>query len=250
MNDSQEPTLEFSKIAEATAMMNDAEAALEIYQWFGSILERYHLPEGFSGKYTEADFDFFRFVGHELAVTLFACLLRERRYARIAELLQEPLPVRYHRRAGGPGNREWSDLSAHVSGLGGASQQRRRISVHADILHERHSTGSLASVVPEDDFLAADFFLFLRGELPPAEDGPHFGWRAWSALYLKGVPRFLLDAERKTRAEELARALSVPTVEELKRRLEKRGPELRRLFNSGFWDYPIGESDVRRIGTR
>ncbi|CCD96759.1 hypothetical protein BRAO375_740042 [Bradyrhizobium sp. ORS 375] len=250
LNESQEPILEFSKIVEVVAVMNDAEAALECYRWFGNILERYHLPEGCSGTYSEADFDFFRFVGHELMVTLFACLLRENRYALIAELLQEPVPVRYHRRTGGPGNREWSDASSHTGMLGGASQQRQRISVHADLLHERHSSGSLAAIVPEENFIAADFFLFLRGELAPEERGPHFAWRPWSSLYMKGVPRFLLDAERKARAAELAQTLSVPSVDELKKRLLERGHELGRLFNIGWWDYPISESDVQRIGSR
>jgi len=152
LNESQEPVLEFSKIAEAIAAMNDAEAALEVYRWFGNVFERYHLPEGFSGTYSEADFDFFRFVGHELVVTLFACLLREKRLGLMAELLQEPVPVRYQRRVGGPGNQEWFYGSAYVGMLEGASSQRRRVSVHADLLHERHTSGSLAAIVPEGDW--------------------------------------------------------------------------------------------------
>jgi hypothetical protein len=250
LNESQEPVLEFSKIAEAIAAINDAEAALEVYRWFGNIFERYNLPEGFSGTYSHADFDFFRFVGHELVVTLFACLLREKRLKLIAELLHESVPMRYQRRVGGPGNQEWFYGSAHVGMLGGASEKRGRMSVHADLLHDRHTSGSLTAIVPEEDFTAADFFLFLQSELAPQERGPHLFWRAWSALYLKSAPRFLLDAERKGRAEELARALGVPSVEELKKRLEERGPELRRLFERGFWDFPISKEDVQRIGSR
>jgi hypothetical protein len=250
LNESQEPVLEFSKIAEAIAAINDAEAALEVYRWFGNIFERYNLPEGFSGTYSHADFDFFRFVGHELVVTLFACLLREKRLKLIAELLHESVPMRYQRRVGGPGNQEWFYGSAHVGMLGGASEKRGRMSVHADLLHDRHTSGSLTAIVPEEDFTAADFFLFLQSELAPQERGPHLFWRAWSALYLKSAPRFLLDAERKGRAEELARALGVPSVEELKKRLEERGPELRRLFERGFWDFPVSKEDVQRIGSR
>ena len=113
-----------------------------------------------------------------------------------------------------------------------------------------HTSGSLAAIVPEEHFIAADFFLFLRSELAPQDRGPHLFWRAWSTLYLKAAPRFLLDAERKARAEELARALIVPSIEELKKRLEERGPELRRLFERGFWDFPISKEDVQRIGSR
>jgi hypothetical protein len=29
-----------------------------------------------------------------------------------------------------------------------------------------------------------------------------------------------------------------------------RGPELRRLFERGGWDYPISKGDVQRIGSR
>ena len=49
-----------------------------------------------------------------------------------------------------------------------------RMSVHADLLHDRHTSGSLAAIVPEEDFTAADFFLFLQSELAPQERGPHW----------------------------------------------------------------------------
>ena len=39
--------------------MNDVAAAEELYNWFGLILERYNLPQGFSGTFYDADFDFF-----------------------------------------------------------------------------------------------------------------------------------------------------------------------------------------------
>ena len=73
--------------------MGDATIADELYSWFGQVLERYSLPRGFSGSYNEADFDFFRFVGHELFVTLFAFLLREQQWGIISKLLGEPIPV-------------------------------------------------------------------------------------------------------------------------------------------------------------
>jgi len=105
-------------------------------------------------------------------------------------------------------------------------------------------------MISEEDFIAADYFLFLRSELASQERGPHFLWRAWSTLYMKGAPRFLLDAERQITAQELARALDIPSVVEFKQRLEERGPELRRLFDRGWWDYPISKDVVQRIGSR
>lgn len=72
----QEPVAEFSKIAEVAAVMNDSDAVLEIYRSFGDIFEKYGLPKNFSGMYNKADQDYFKFLGHELLVTVIAFLLR------------------------------------------------------------------------------------------------------------------------------------------------------------------------------
>ena len=176
----------FSKVAEICAVMGDTVIAAELYTWFGQILERYSLPRGFSGTFYEADFDFFRFVGHELFVSLLAFLLREQKWDMISQILAEPIPVRYVQRENGPGNAEWSDISRYVGMLGGESQRRERLSFHGDILNERHSKGELAAVLPFEEFADADFFLFLRSILPEEKYTGHFSWKPWSAVWLRG----------------------------------------------------------------
>ena len=230
--------------------MNDVAAAEELYNWFGLILERYNLPQGFSGTFYDADFDFFRFVGHELFVSLFAFLLREQQWGIISRLLSEPIPVRYLHRENGPGNAEWPDICRHVGILGGISRGRQRLSLHADILHERHSKADLAGILPFDEFTDADFFLYLRSLLPEEKFKGHFSWKPWSALWLRGTPRFLLRAQSVAQAESLAGSLALPSVAELKRRLQERGAQVSVLYQHGFWDYPIRQSDVDKIGSR
>lgn len=240
----------FSRMAEVTAVMGDATASGELYSWFGLILERYALPRGFSGTFYEGDFDFFKFVGHELFVSLFAFLLREQQWDIISELLGEPIPVRYVQRENGPGNAEWSDVSRHVGLLGGMSRERQRLSLHGDILHDRHSKTELAAVLPFEEFADADFFLYLRGVLPEDKVAGNFPWRPWSAVWLKGTPRFLLRAQSMTQAEKVARALAVRSVSELKSRLRERGPLVGALYRHGWWEYPVRETDIEKIGTR
>src|SRR5262245_3147238 len=75
----QATVAEFSRIAEMIAAVNDVQSALEVHRWFGRIFERYDLPEGFSGRFTDADFDYYKCLGHELFVTSIAFLLREER---------------------------------------------------------------------------------------------------------------------------------------------------------------------------
>lgn len=62
---------EFAKLCETVVLMDDAESAKEIFQWFGKLLAR-HDPEvpGGTGTYSRADGDFFKVMSHELFVTL------------------------------------------------------------------------------------------------------------------------------------------------------------------------------------
>jgi hypothetical protein len=251
LNKTLETAVRFSRIAESVAVMADVSMARELYGWFGTIIERCQLPEGFSGSYNEADFDYFRFIAHEFFVTLLAFLLKEQELDIIAELLNEPIPVNYLRRENGPGNAEWVDLSQFVRVLGGESARRQRVSFHADLLAERHSGGVLGGVLPFEDFKSADFFLYLRGILPSDQVVSDLPWKPWSALYLKGAPTFLLRSQTVMQADRLARALAVPSVEILRARLLERGARYGVLYrNAMWWEYPIRQSDLEKIGSR
>jgi hypothetical protein len=252
LDKTQEPVAEFSKITEMISLMDDGDAALEIVRWFGKIFERYSLPEGFSGKYIEADQDYFKFIGYELFVTLVAFLLREERWVILDRVFNEPIPVRYLQSQHGPGNVYWTYASEYVRSLEAESAKRRRMCFHADLLQLRHTTGGLSGVMPFEAFVAADFFLFLRAELPPqqATSASH-AWRAWSCVFLNRCPMFILSAERKVTAERIANALNVPSISELQRRLAERGPSVHTLFERGiFRGFPISKEVIERIGTR
>lgn len=252
INLTQEPIADFSKIAEAIAMMNDIDAAAEVYRWFGKIFEEYSITENFSGRYTDADFDYFRFVGHELFVTLISFLLREHRWDTISRLLAEPIPMRYIRNEQGAGNASWECASRHLPLLLNEGAKRQRLSLHADILQERHTKGGgLAEILPFDDFVAADYFLYLFGELSSG-NGPELfmTWRPWSTLYLHRAPMFLRNAEHKPVADALVRLTRVSDVDQLKKRLIECVPLLEKLFSNGIWMQPITKQDIDRIGTR
>jgi hypothetical protein len=247
----QEPVAEFSKLAEVAVVMNDNEAVLEIYRSFGRIFERYDLPQNFSGAYSKADQDYFKFLGHELVVTVVAFLLREQRWQLLETVLAEPIPVRYMRRDDRPGSVDWTFGSEHLLSLMGEGSRRHRVSLQADILKDRHTIGGLATILPMEEFVAADYFLFLMGELS-AGDGPHFSfdWRPWSAIYLHGTPLFLRNAERKQIAKELMKLFKVDTAEKFRQRFAERAYRLRELFQNTFWDEPVRDEDIQKFGTR
>jgi hypothetical protein len=228
----QEAVARFSRIAETIAVIGDLDCALDTYRWFGNLFEHYELSKDFrNGLVSEGDYDYFRFVGHELFVTLVAFMIREQRWDILMRLLDEPIPVPYLRHSNGPANVTWEYASKHLPLLGDESRKKARLSLRADILKARHTTGGLAAVLPFDDFMAADLFMFLRGELPPTSPGPHFEWNPWTCIYLQTVPLFLQRTSSRAIAVQVGKALGVLGADEFKKRLQERIGNLGRRYS-------------------
>jgi hypothetical protein len=237
---------EFSRICEAIALMDDAESAIELYRWFGKLFERYDAPQGYTGPITNADQDYFKFLGHELFVINIALLIREDRWELAKRLLDEPIPVRRRGRSQSVG---WQVASEHLALLIDESAKQRRLSLHSDLINELHSQGgALAGALSMQDFMDADFFLFLLSVTP--NDASHWPWRAWSCLYLKQPPTLVQRSEHLRFAKRVVMALGLADIDDFRKLLMERGPDIRRLFNRGYWSYPIDKEDIDRIGTR
>lgn len=242
---------DFTMVAQAAAVMNDQEVASELYRGFAPIFERYGLPLGFSGTWDKRDFDFYHVLGHEMVVTLFACLLREGRWEVIAELFADRLYVGNHPSGYKDALVDFTFGDHTAEALMEVGPERGRMLVHADILNARHTTEPLSSLLPMTDFMAADYLLYLRAELSvAAAPGRFFEWRPWSALYLREPPRFLYTAERRTSAERISKALGVGEVEVFRQRFSERARRLGSLFDRGAWRDPVGSFSVRSIASR
>lgn len=239
--------IDFAQVGDAVATYDAGDAARAIFQGFSGILEGYDLPPGYSGGFYGHQFDFLRFVGHELIVTLFAMLIREERWETISDLLEHDIPVRnaphgqggvvsfeYASRAGGI----WRD----------ASRVMERVSLQSDLIDKRHTEGPLAELVPAEQFMDADYFLFLRSVLTPS-DTSYAGWAAWSCLRLRHVPRYLLNAVRVRGAEQLLRPLGVADIATMRSRLRERGGLLSKIFETP-WYRGIPDFDPNAIGSR
>ncbi len=116
-----------------------------------------------------------------------------------------------------------------------------RMSIHADILNQRHSNGVLSGICPIQQFIAADFFLFLP-------ETSH--WKPWSALYMfENFPQFVIEAKRTKFAERLFKPLEVNNINELRQLIFKKNSELHRFWSSGFWDSSLDSFDFETIGS-
>ena len=248
INEAQEAVADLAKLSGTISVMSDEDGALEIYRWFGAVVERYDIPRNFSGRFNTTDFDYFKFIGYEMFTDLIAVLLRDGKWSILQLILSEPMAVRYLRRNDGPGTVLWDRVSDHAPMLMGYGEQKGRLSFPADLISERHTKGALASTVPFDDFIAADFFLYLRtcGTLPPNNGNI---WRPWCYPCIEHVPLFLRAAERKNTAVNLAKTFGVSGIEDLKSLIVKSLPTLRQMFQRGFTRLLLEQKDIDRIGS-
>jgi hypothetical protein len=225
---------DYTRLASSVAKMGDRETAMVLYRSFGPLLEGYDVPGEFSGTIYPADFDVVKFVGHELFTTLLACLIRDGQWELISKLLEQGIPVKYSRREQGPANCSFDEMSEQLEFLRSLNQERRRLCVHADVLKTLHEQDPLGVLMPFEDFIAADYFLFLRGELPPDEPPTFPAWRPWSSVFMKHAPRFILDARQAAAAQQIAAALCASDVVTLKGKLRERAGRLSLMWRGGF----------------
>jgi hypothetical protein len=250
----QTPALvgEFARVADTIARMNAEEAAREIYKGFEPLLERYDRRPSDPSTFWHVndhvlDYDFYKFLGHELFVTFFSFLVREGRWSLIAELLREE----FFLTNGLNGQRrmetfeyvcQWVELAKRYYDR----LQQRYIAPHGQLLSERHAEGELAETVPLQQFMDADLFLFLRS----SDLDERSGWTSWSTVNLHQLPRYLIEAQRQRYAQQLLQPLAVESIDELRQRLVKCQQRHGRLF-----DYPLRynvleDLDLGMIGSR
>lgn len=242
---------EYAHVVAVIAEHGDTKCVLSVARGFGPLLEACEKVGG--GTWFETDFDFYRFIAHELFVMMVAALMQADQWALIAEALEEEFPTKTNH---GTFNAPFFELSRHAKLFDMRGERlHSRTDLRAELLKTRHSTGDLGQRSPFEAFLDADFFLFLRGELPPekspiTENGDGHVWRPWSGVHMSWrVPAFLMRAQKVKFATQLLAPLALSDLETFRDRYAARAGSLRRLFYSRA-DVREGTFDATTIGTQ
>ena len=242
----KELVLEFARLSDVIAKMDNFQAAQALYKGFEVIVERYNPPRDFSSSIRQVKLDYYKFIGHELFVTLFSFLIKKNCWELIAELLEEDIYVENY----------WIgsySFEPSVVSFTYVSQSARswehKSSTHANLLNERHTEGELAQVVPMQQFMDADCFLFLRAEFLEAEASRWINaWKPWSTLNMEQAPRYLLEATRAKYAQKLLRPLGVDNIVNLRASIAKGAARLRQIHGSLYPFHPFGSFNPETIG--
>jgi hypothetical protein len=249
--------VDFSRVAEAIANHGAQDTARTLFKGFENILAGYDVKPGFAGGgVTSSDFDLSKFVGHELMVTLVTLLLRDERWEILSEVLGASLIVHTVATGRQLARFDWLSQVVELLSLRNSRVRPPRISTHADLLKDRHTSDPLRVLTPWDQFAEADFLLYLRGELE--ERGEVFWyevpWHPWSAALLGRAqpPKYLVEATSPKGAATLAAVLGVADVGSLRDRLTDLKSKQASTFQTWWWsnggDGPLARFDPRTLG--
>jgi hypothetical protein len=245
---------DFARVADAAAVHDSREAALGLLRGFSSLFAQYNLQPGFSGAFFDVQFDLPKFVGHELMVILFSAFIGEGRWGIVADLCRETVMIpNAGRRSPSETSVTYIYASEYLKLLEHRNERLklRRLSLHADILSERHESGELGELSPWRQFQEADVFLYLRSALAANKLDLWDAWRPWSAILLEGCPGYLLEAVQREKAEKLIHALDLQSVAEFRSRLKRGAEGLSRLFGSrNPFYHPLQGLNPDSIGTK
>ncbi|HLZ57093.1 MAG TPA: hypothetical protein VKR06_09115 [Ktedonosporobacter sp.] len=246
--------VEFAQVVTLIAERNGVEAAQTVYEGFADILNLYTFPpEPHPGGDTFTC-DLAKFLGYELFILLVALLIQNKRWELLATLLDEELYARTSNYA----QPAFAPFTAICQPVALLYQRNKRMGWHklspqGNILYNRHVAGELATGVPVEQFIEADYFLFLRDLLKPETKPKQMKWRAWTTISMEKPARYLSKAVRSDFAEQLARSLGVPDALTLRSRLAERQNTLTNMWtygSSAIWFDPLERFDIDSIGRR
>jgi hypothetical protein len=227
----------------------ELEAATAIYNWFGNALKLCDRPEGFSGTYRTTDFDGFKFLVYEMFVSFVACLIKYDRWDILTGLLKEDLFIDMK---GESGYVPFASISMYVESLDRIRNARlnlRRMSVMADLLKERFTKSDLSELVRHDEFMEADYFLFLR-TVCHVDNLQYLRnvWKPFGSLYLDGPPRFVVKCQSKRFLENMTSVMGFEDSKDFVARFVNNHHAFREFFGILKTD-PLAFFDFSKIGT-
>jgi hypothetical protein len=243
----------FIKASLLASKTKNLEVIKTIYDYFGEFSKLCKTPEGFSGSYSEYEFDGFRFIVYEIFVAFVASLIKYNNWEMIDGVLGYDLFIDKDNKGFVP----FLTINQGNYSLNVFRNQRlklQRISVMSDMLKDRFTNSDLSKLLTHRDFMEADYFLFLRSLHNQEQSKNTFRIKVWcprSCVYLYKIPRYILKTESKYFLNQLIGALSLKNSEDLKILLDNSFIKYKECFRDAiFLDNPLEDFDLNILGTR
>lgn len=243
----------FIKASLLASKTKNLEVIKTIYDYFSEFLKLCETPEGFSGSYSEYEFDGFRFIVYEIFVAFVASLIKYNNWEIIDGVLDNDLFIEKNNKGFVP------FLAIHQGNysLDVFRNQRlklQRISVMSDMLKDRFTNSDLSKLLTHRDFMEADYFLFLRSlcNQEQLKNTSYINfWCPRSCVWLHKIPKYILKSESKCFLSKFVRALNIKDIEDFKILLKNSFVKYKECFRDAiFLDNPLEDFNLSILGTR
>ncbi|MCE5322310.1 DUF4062 domain-containing protein [bacterium] len=200
------------RAADIATEYDSLDAVRAIYNGFGQLLDLQHPSDEFTGHYKDSWFDGYKFLIYRSFVGFIAVLVKAEKWDWMGKILSMNLfdpSMRY-------GGYVTNDIiSCIIPSLDNDRNKRlglNHISVTADVLKEQFETATDLPIT-FSDFVAADYFLFLRSAcLAESLEGWYGIWAPICCVYLS-APIFLRKCESRDYLGEFCTAIGIDMSE-------------------------------------
>lgn len=252
INDGLKISYDFIEAALEAARYKNINAIKKIYEFFGDGLKLYDIPDNFSGSFYNTDFDGYKFLIYEMFVSFIAALIKYDLWAIIPNLLEEGLLI--NRRHEG-GYVPYNYIDEYIISFDQDRNNRlhsNRVSVTADFLMDRFSNSKLSELIEFQEFMEADYFIFIRA-ICHAEDLRNLRrketWVPHSCIYLSQPPGYLLRAESKRFLETLANLSGCKEPDVFIEKLKMSSSLFRLFWPHGILHGPLAYFKFEKLGS-
>lgn len=227
---------------------NDPEAWKLIHRFFERLIPYMDLPQGFSGTYSEWDFDNYRFIIKELFLYVIATTVKYECFEGLGSLTGASYLVTRSMRPSDNPMRDFQVFQDRMRSLDMRNQRLKlnRISLVADLLKE----GVTGTAISFSDIMAADFVLYLKSRIV---DRTTFYWYPHTLVYMFRAERHIALFSRcysKAYFDRVKEAIGVADAAALKAVANAIDQDERMLPNFDYSRLRVGAViDLDRIAT-
>ena len=239
INNGERITFQFIEAALIASKYQNKDAIFAIYDYFGHFLELYDSTQRYSGS------DGYKFLIYEMFVSFIAALMKYERWNFIGEILSKNLFIDKH----DSGYIRFEKINYKIESLDEVRNQRLNLNactITGNLIQERFNEGQLSKILTHNEFLEADYLLFLRSIIDKKRL-----WKPFSCIYLQHkVPSLMRKSVDYYFALNLLKIFNVKQLSELKEKIAQENHRFTDSFSKNCWpDNPLDSFDINSIGS-
>jgi hypothetical protein len=239
----------WSEICSTVALLNDEQSARELVRGFSGLLVECDIKPDYFGVSQYHQFDFWKFMSHELWLVCTGIMLKELRWNLLEILIRAEFLWPQRRMRTNELRAPFYCISESIHLFDMTDKISQSFRSRVKVLRENFEAGVSPHVLSWEELVDADMFLFLAVEIQrdPSDIYKISRWWPWTQFYLNWPPGFLIEAKLSSSAGHLFNVLQIESTGPLQSALID---ELNLIASASprTWRNPVTKQLIDAIG--